>query len=326
MNTYDIFNIHNEDEFNQMALAIYHFQKEHNKVYGEFLKVSHHYDKPIQHYSEIVSLPIEFFKTQKVIVEQQTPQLVFESSGTTGQEISRHFVVDAELYRQSFLKGFTWFYGDPVDWTFLALLPSYLEKPNSSLVFMMKGLMEASESPYNGFILNEVENLSDRIKKAKTWRQGKVLLMGVSYALWDLAEKYPQNLQGIIVMETGGMKGRRKEITRSQLHEILCQGFGLEKIHSEYGMTEMLSQAYSQGEGLFKTPPWLRIYFTEPDDPFSLAKPGKTGLINVVDLANIYSCSFIATSDLGRFTTNGQFEIIGRHDLAELRGCNLMLW
>jgi len=191
---------------------------------------------------------------------------------------------------------------------------------------MMKGLMEASESPYNGFILNEVENLSDRIKKAKTWRQGKVLLMGVSYALWDLAEKYPQNLQGIIVMETGGMKGRRKEITRSQLHEILCQGFGLEKIHSEYGMTEMLSQAYSQGEGLFKTPPWLRIYFTEPDDPFSLAKPGKTGLINVVDLANIYSCSFIATSDLGRFTTNGQFEIIGRHDLAELRGCNLMLW
>ncbi len=326
MNPYDIFNIDNEDEFNQMALSIYHFQKEHNKVYREFLKASHHFDIPIHHYSEIICLPIEFFRTQKVIVEQQSPQMVFESSGTTGQNVSRHFVVDVELYRQSFLRGFAQFYGNPSDWTFLTLLPSYRGRPNSSLIFMMKGLMEVSESPYNGFFLDEVEKLSERVEKAKTWREGKVLLMGVSHALWDLAEKFPQNLQGVKVMETGGMKGRRKEITRSQLHKILSHSFEMEKIHSEYGMTEMLSQAYSQGEGIFKTPPWLKILLTEADDPFSLTKPGRSGLINIVDLANYYSCSFIATRDLGRSVGIEQFEVIGRHDLAESRGCNLMVW
>lgn len=269
-------------------------------------------------------MPIEVFKSQTVISGEFKPQEIFTSSGTTGMETSKHFVQELDLYTKSFRKGFELFYGPVSNYCVLALLPAYLERTGSSLVYMANDFINQSRHPLSGFYLNDLSQLAENLKKLEKENQ-PTLLLGVSFALLDLAEQFPQKLSNTIVMETGGMKGRRKELTRDELHTILKRGFGLDKIHSEYGMTELLSQAYSTGDGVFNCPPWMRVLIREQSDPLSYAPAGKTGGINVIDLANIDSCSFIATSDLGRLHTNGNFEVLGRFDSSDVRGCNLMV-
>jgi len=249
---------------------------------------------------------------------------VFSSSGTTGSVTSQHFVTDISLYEESYLKGFNYFYGDIKEYTVLALLPNYLEQEGSSLVYMVDDLIQKSQKPASGFYLNNIEELAKTVLRLEAANE-KVLLIGVSFALLDLIELKQFNLKNTIVMETGGMKGRRKELIRSELHQRLSDGFGVSKIHSEYGMTELLSQAYSNGNGIFNCPPWMRILTRDTEDALTIQEPNKTGGINVIDLANYNSCSFIATQDLGRVHENGSFEIIGRFDNSDIRGCNLMV-
>jgi hypothetical protein len=251
-------------------------------------------------------------------------QTVFSSSGTTGQITSKHYIADIQLYEQSYTKGFHHFYGDVGQYCILALLPSYIERSGSSLIYMVNDLIEKSKHPQSGFYLNEIDSLIDTLT-ALDAKGKKVLLIGVSFALLDLVEKYQLQLKNTIVMETGGMKGRRKELIRKELHEHLMKGFGVETIHSEYGMTELLSQAYSNGNGIFKTPPWMKFMIRDTEDPLSFLPFGKTGGINVIDLANINSCSFIATQDLGKKYEDESFEILGRFDHSDVRGCNLMV-
>lgn len=325
MNPYDIFNLNNEEDFHKVAFEVYHFQRSHNFLYKRFIEALTRYRFSENNPYSIPCLPVELFKAHKVLCINDTPNLVFESSGTTGMEISRHFVVDPDLYKASFVRGFRYFFGDPTDWSFLALLPSYLERQNSSLVYMMKGLMDLSCSPYNGFYLNEYHQVIEKARQALHWKEGKVMLIGVSFALWDLAQCCPEDLRGITLVETGGMKGRRREITRHELHATLKEAFGIENIASEYGMTELFSQAWSMCDGKFRTPPWMRVFLTELEDPFTLAGPGRSGLINIIDLANYWSCSFLATRDIGKCLPDGSFEVLGRHDLADVRGCNLMI-
>lgn len=259
-----------------------------------------------------------------VVSGEFEPQQIFTSSGTTGMETSKHFVRALDLYTKSFRKGFEHFFGPVTNICVLALLPAYLERTGSSLVYMANDFISQSRHPLSGFYLDNLSNLSENLKKLEKQNRPTVLL-GVSFALLDLIEQFPQKLHNTIVMETGGMKGRRKELTRDELHSILKSGFGLDKIHSEYGMTELLSQAYSKGDGLFNCPPWMQVLIREQADPMSYAPAGKTGGINIIDLANIDSCSFIATSDLGRLHTNGNFEVLGRFDSSDVRGCNLMV-
>jgi len=325
MNPSDIFGIQDERHFREAALKVFYFQKKQNPVYKRFLEALSASRLSVSEPYAIPCMPVEIFKKHKVLSTNQEPLLVFESSGTTGMETSRHWVWDANLYKASFIEGFRLFWGDPSEWTFLALLPSYLERQNSSLVYMMKGLMEQSNSPYNGFYLNEYRLVMEKARQALRWGQGKVMLVGVSFALLDLAECCPADIGDVVVVETGGMKGRRRELTRQELHDILKEAFGVDQIASEYGMTELLSQAWSRGEGRFRTPPWMRIFLTEPEDPFALVPPGRSGLINIIDLANYWSCSFLATRDIGKFLPDGSFEVLGRHDLADIRGCNLMV-
>jgi hypothetical protein len=255
--------------------------------------------------------------------------MIFESSGTGGNERSRHFVADLSVYRTSLLNTFRLFYGNPEDWCILGLLPSYLERGNSSLAFMVDDLITRSGHPHSGFYLDEWETLARRL--AELEQSGtKTLLIGVSFALLDLAEKFPQTLRHTVVMETGGMKGRRQELVREELHQRLMKAFGLREVHSEYGMTELLSQAYSAGKGFFRSPPWMRVLIRDEEDPFKLSESGGltrpvAGAINVIDLANIHSCSFIATDDVGRLHPGGQFEVLGRMDGSDLRGCSLMV-
>jgi hypothetical protein len=293
-------------------------------VYGKFLNflgVSAHSVKEI---SDIPFLPIEVFKAHPVVSGQFEPQEIFTSSGTTGADTSKHYVRELDLYTASFRKTFNRFYGPVSNYCVLALLPAYLERTGSSLVFMANDFISQSQHPLSGFYLNNLAELSEILQKLESEKQ-PTLLLGVSFALLDLAEQFPQKLQHTLVMETGGMKGRRKELTRSELHDILKTAFNLEKIHSEYGMTELLSQAYSKGDGLFSCPPWMRVLIREQSDPLNYAPTGKTGGINVIDLANIDSCSFIATSDLGRLHINGNFEVLGRFDSSDVRGCNLLI-
>lgn len=325
MNPFDFLSIQDEEHFRDLALKVFHFQWNQNPVYKRFLEALSASRLSVSDPYAIPCMPVELFKTHHVLSSHKEPALIFESSGTTGIETSRHWVLDANLYRASFIEGFRFFWGDPKEWTFLALLPSYLERQNSSLVYMMKGLMEQSTSPYNGFYLNEYRLVIDNARQALRWGQGKVMLVGVSFALLDLAECCPADIGDVIVVETGGMKGRRRELTRQELHAILKEAFGVDQIASEYGMTELLSQAWSKREGRFRTPPWMRIYLTEPEDPFAFVPPGRSGLINIIDLANYWSCSFLATRDIGRFLPDGSFEVLGRHDLADIRGCNLMV-
>jgi hypothetical protein len=293
-------------------------------VYKSFCDHLNKTDEKVNEITEIPFLPIEFFKKKRVISHGLRAQLIFTSSGTTASHTSKHLVADPGIYQQSFLHTFHQFYGDVSDYCILALLPSYLERDGSSLIYMMNILIEKSAHPHSGFYLDDLTALRDKLIGLDATEE-RVLLVGVSYALLDLIAIGPFQLKNTIIMETGGMKGRRREMVREELHQILQKGFGVSQIHSEYGMTELLSQAYSKGSGVFNTPPWMKILCRDTEDPFSYQLPGKTGGINVIDFANIHSCSFIATQDLGRVYENGSFEVIGRFDHADIRGCNLMV-
>jgi phenylacetate-coenzyme A ligase PaaK-like adenylate-forming protein len=320
----NIFNIQNESDFQKLALEIFRYQAENVPVYKNF--ISHLKVKPeeITDYRKIPFLPVELFKSHEIIIANKKAEVIFESSSTTGAIPSRHFVADISMYEESFLRGFRKFYGEPAGLCILALLPSYLERTGSSLVYMAEKLIRFSANPDSGFYLNEQEKLISVLRKLKRAEQ-PTLLLGVSFALLELSEKYEEDLNGIIVMETGGMKGRRKELVREELHTTLQKSFNLNQVHSEYGMTELLSQAYSGGQGIFRCPSWMKILIRDSYDPFQILESGNTGSINIIDLANIYSCSFIATSDLGRLENDGSFEVLGRIDNSDIRGCNLMI-
>ncbi len=311
-------------EFIQAALEVFRYQAENVAVYGEFIHALGINPSSVDTLEAIPFLPVEFFRSQKIIDRHHEAGIVFESSGTAGTARSRHHVASPELYNKSFTKGFERFYGPVRDWCFLALLPSYLEREGSSLVYMADHLIRNSEHPQSGFYLYEHEKLMTELRKLQSAGQ-KTLLLGVSFALTDLAEEYREDLSGITFMETGGMKGRKKEMIREEVHALLRESFGLRTVHSEYGMTELLSQAYSEGDGLFRTPPWMRVMIRDTHDPFTILPPGNSGLINVIDLANYHSCSFLSTADLGRTHTGGTFEILGRSDNSDIRGCNLLI-
>lgn len=324
IDTSKIFEISTQQEFESIALDIFRFQVEENPVYSVFCEYLGRTKNKVTSINEIPFLPIRFFKSKKVVSSKNIEHSIFSSSGTTGQVSSKHYVTDIALYKKSYLEGFESFYDDVSDYCILALLPSYLERTGSSLIYMIDDLINKSNHPDSGFYLDEIDVLIEKLIRLDS--QGKkVLLFGVSFALLDLVEKHQLNLKNTIVMETGGMKGRRKELIREELHDILKKGFGTKTIHSEYGMTELLSQAYSQGNGIFNTPPWMKILIRDTEDPLTLQEIGKTGGVNVIDLANINSCSFIATQDLGKKYNDGSFEILGRFDNSDIRGCNLMV-
>jgi phenylacetate-coenzyme A ligase PaaK-like adenylate-forming protein len=271
---------------------------------------------------DIPFLPIEFFKSHSIISNDNPIEKTFTSSGTTGQDVSHHHITDLSIYTESFIRGFEHFYGTAEDYRILALLPSYLEREGSSLVYMCNRLIENSQHQESGFYLHNLEDLA-KILSQKS--EKKTLLIGVSYALLDLAEQFPKQLENVIVMETGGMKGRRKEMIKSELHNVLKKAFQLNTIHSEYGMTELLSQAYSKSNGIFETPPWMKVIIRDTQDPFTILNHQQTGGINIIDLANINSCSFIATQDLGKTIDEYSFELKGRFELSDIRGCNLLI-
>jgi len=319
-----IFNISNNEEFEKLTIEVFQYQAKNNKVYKEYL---HHLNCNINSVNQICQipfLPIEFFKSHKITSTSVTAKVIFTSSGTTGSLTSRHFVPDLGIYEASFTKGFEQYYHSVKDYCILALLPSYLEREGSSLIYMMEHMIKDSNHPKSGFYLHNHEELIATISELKKSNQ-KILLLGVSFALLDLAEKYKLDFSDVIIMETGGMKGRRKEITREELHAFLCDRLNVTEVHSEYGMTELLSQAYSKGNSLFHTPSWMKIIIRDTYDPFSYEKIGRSGGVNVIDLANVHSCAFIETQDLGRMHTDGSFEILGRFDHSDIRGCNLLI-
>ncbi len=322
--TTDIFTISGQKQFEKIALKVFRFQHENNLVYREFcdfLKVDVQKVKSLQ---QIPFLPIQFFKSHNIVSNTDAVEETFTSSGTTGMLTSRHLVTDASVYEESYRKGFSQFYGNIENYAILALLPSYLEREGSSLIYMVEDLIQLSNHPESGFYLHNHEELIKKLLELDESGQD-VILIGVTYALLDLIEKYQFQLQNTIIMETGGMKGKRKEMIREELHEQLCAGFGVSAIHSEYGMTELLSQAYSLGNGVFECPSWMQILIRDTEDPLTYIASGKTGGINVIDLANINSCSFIATQDLGKKNPNNSFEVLGRFDNSDIRGCNLMV-
>jgi len=307
-----------------MALKVFRFQYENNLVYREFcdfLKTDVQKVKTIQ---QIPFLPIQFFKSHPVVSNSNPIQTTFTSSGTTGMVKSKHLVTDVSIYEESYRKGFSQFYGNIEDYVVLALLPSYLEREGSSLIHMVDDLIQLSNHPESGFYLHNYDELIEKIIQLDQSGQN-IILIGVTYALLDLVEKRSFQLENSIIMETGGMKGKRKEMIREELHYQLCQGFGVKTIHSEYGMTELLSQAYSLGDGIFECPSWMQILVRDTEDALTYVREGKTGGINVIDLTNINSCSFIATQDLGKIYPNGSFEVLGRFDHSDIRGCNLMV-
>lgn len=322
--TNEIFTISGQKQFEKAALKVFRFQYENNPVYQEFcdyLKTDIHKVKSLQ---QIPFLPIQFFKSHKVVSDTNPIQATFTSSGTTGMITSKHLVTDVSIYEESYRKGFSQFYGNIEDYVILALLPSYLEREGSSLIYMVEDLIQLSNQPESGFYLHNHDELTAKLIALDHAGQN-VILIGVTYALLDLIEKHQFQLQNTIIMETGGMKGKRKEMIREELHEQLCKGFGVSAIHSEYGMTELLSQAYSLGNGVFECPSWMQILIRDTEDALTYIQNGKTGGINVIDLANINSCSFIATQDLGKKNPNNSFEVLGRFDNSDIRGCNLMV-
>jgi hypothetical protein len=319
-----IFNIKSESEFSETALEVFHYQYDKNTVYQCFIDSLGKKASSVKYTSDIPFLPVEFFRNHKIITGNLPVDMIFESSGTTGVTPGRHFVCDLKLYEKSFLDSFRMFYGDPEDYVIAALLPSYTEREGSSLVYMADNLIKKSNHKLSGFYRNNTEDLINEISQAEVANR-KFFLLGVSFALLDLAEKVSPDLKDVIVMETGGMKGRRKELTRSELHSILMRKFNVTSIHSEYGMTELMSQAYSKGDGIFYSPPWMKIMLRDPQDPLTIhSQTGRTGGINIIDLANINSCSFISTGDLGKLHKDGGFEVLGRFDNSDIRGCNLM--
>lgn len=323
IDTNSIFNIKNQTEFEALALQVFKFQFENNKVYRSFCDLLYKHPSEVKTLSDIPFLPIQFFKTKAITSTKDKTQKTFTSSGTTGSITSKHYVTNLNIYKQSFIKGFETFYGSIEDYVVLGLLPSYLERDGSSLIYMVNHMIKTSRHDESGFYLNNLNDLKETLHKLDV-AEKKTLLIGVSFALLDLIETYQFNLKNTIIMETGGMKGRRKELIRAELHEKLQKGFGVRHIHSEYGMTELLSQAYSKGHGIFKSPPWMKVLTRDTEDALSLQQPGKTGGLNIIDLANINSCAFIATQDLGRVNLDGSFEVIGRFDNSDIRGCNLM--
>ena len=311
--------------FNALALELFQYQAQANPIYQAYIEHLGLRAQQVKRLEQIPHLPIQFFKSEAVTTRPTAEAaLTFTSSGTTGAQTSRHFVFDLPFYQQNTQNIFERFYGPLQDFFVAGLLPSYLERSGSSLISMVQHFIGLSADEDSGFFLDELSALS-QLLAAKKAAGKKILLIGVTFALLDLARDYPQDLSGAVLMETGGMKGRRKEMVRSQVHSLLQEAFNLEKIHSEYGMTELLSQAYSLGEGVFNTPPWVKVSVRQTDDPFSLAKPGKTGGLNIIDLANIESCAFIETQDLARLHPNGTFEVMGRFDTADIRGCNLLV-
>ncbi|TRW21887.1 acyl transferase [Flavobacterium zepuense] len=320
----DIFTIASKKEFEKTTLKVFRHQYDNNTVYRDFCGFLGKDKHNVKSVKEIPFLPIQFFKTHEVVSSQDPVQVTFTSSGTTGMVTSRHLVTDTHYYDQSFRLAFSQFYGNIEDYAVLALLPSYLEREGSSLIYMVDDLIQRSNNPDSGFYLHNYDELITKLVSLDNAGQN-VLLIGVTYALLDLVEKQGFQLKNTIIMETGGMKGRRREMIREELHEVLCNGFGVSKIHSEYGMTELLSQAYSLGDGIFECPPWMDILVRDTEDALTYIDYGKTGGINVIDLANINSCSFIATQDLGKKYTNQSFEVLGRFDNSDIRGCNLMV-
>jgi hypothetical protein len=321
----DIFSIQTDRGFEEFALKTFHYQAVHNPVYKKFLLHLQVEPSLVRSMPDIPFLPIQFFKSHRVVSGKGTSGKIFSSSGTTGSQASKHHILHPEIYIRSFLNGFTRFYGDPSEWIILGLLPSYLERKDSSLVYMVDYLIKAGKNRFSGFYLHNYEALIKTIDEARKKGNRKILLLGVSFALYDLAALHQPDLKVVTVMETGGMKGRRIEPLREELHAFLCKNLNVSSIHSEYGMTELLSQAYSQGNGVFNAPPWMRIQIRDTGDPYDYMECGRSGGINVIDLANLYSCSFIATQDLGKLNSDGSFEVIGRFDNSDVRGCNLLV-
>ena len=324
MNYDRIFSISSSLEFEKISLEVFRHQYQHVPAYRKFCDLLNIDPQIVKHTTEIPFLPIEFFKSHSIIANGEKPQITFTSSGTTGSVTSKHHVSDLTLYERSFNLAFEGSYGKVKDLVILALLPSYLEREGSSLVYMVHHLIEKSGHPESGFYLDDLEKLKVTMETLEK-KGKKVLLIGVSFALLDLVEVYSFQLKNTIIMETGGMKGRRREMIREELHQILKKGFGVDHIHSEYGMTELLSQAYSTGEGIFTCPPWMKIYIRDPEDALTYLSSQKTGGINVIDLANFNSCSFITTQDLGKNLGDEKTEILGRFDNSDIRGCNLMV-
>ncbi|WP_170141502.1 LuxE/PaaK family acyltransferase [Flavobacterium aquicola] len=320
----DIFTISSQKQFEKIALKVFRHQYENNLVYQEFCDLLKTNPQKVKSLHQIPFLPIQFFKSHDVVSNSEPIQTTFTSSGTTGAITSRHLVTDVSVYEESYRKGFSQFYGNIEDYVVLALLPSYLEREGSSLIHMVEDLIQLTNNSNSGFYLNNHEELIQKLIELDQAGQN-VILIGVTYALLDLIEKQSFKLQNTIIMETGGMKGRRKEMIREELHEQLCNGFGVSAIHSEYGMTELLAQAYSLGNGVFECPSWMQIHIRDTEDALTYINDGKTGGINVIDLANINSCSFIATQDLGKKYPNNSFEVLGRFDNSDIRGCNLMV-
>ena len=317
-----IFSCNNKATFEALALELFDYQMENNPIYAPYAALILKGKTPANIY-EIPFLPIEFFKQEQIICQGKGVEEVFLSSGTTGEQ-SKHLVADISLYKKSYLRAFQQFYGDINDYCILALLPSYQEREGSSLIYMVDDLIKKSGHPKSGFYLNNLAELSETIKELESKGQ-KVILFGVTYALLDLAAQYPQHLKHTIIMETGGMKGKRKELLKEEIHQLLEEAFLTKNIHSEYGMTELLSQSYSKGKNIFKSPPWMKILVRDVNDPLSIMGDNKKGGINVIDLANIHSCPFVATQDLGCTFEDGPFSVLGRFSNADVRGCNLLM-
>lgn len=320
---YRVLHLNSDEEFENLALDVFRHQYMHCRVYREFcnqLKVS---VEDITRVEDIPFLPIEFFKSHTVLSTKAPTDTIFTSSGTTGMQTSKHHVTDVDLYKQNFTRIFETFYASVSDYVILGLLPSYLEREGSSLIYMVDDLIKQTQSPHSGFYLHNTEALYHKLQELEDKEQ-QTLLIGVSFALLEFVESYAMQLKHTVIMETGGMKGRRKEMIREELHTRLKQGFGVEAIHSEYGMTELLSQGYSKGDGIFELPQTMKILIRDVEDPLTYISEGKTGGINVIDLANINSCAFIATKDLGKYVKKNQLEILGRFDYSDVRGCNLL--
>ena len=315
----DIFLLRSDSAFEREALALFRYQAEHCPPYAEYVRLIGVDPASVTRVEDIPMLPIEIFKSHKVYCGENEPQIIFTSSATTGMVQSRHYVEDLSLYERTFTEAFRQFYGDERECSIYALLPSYLEREGSSLVYMVDRLL--AQCGGGGFYLNDYEKLLRDMSRDDNPK----ILLGVTYALLDLAENYAPQLENTVVMETGGMKGRRKELPKSELHKILCSAFGVEKIHSEYGMAELMSQAYSFGEGLFRTPKWMRVLVRDVNNPFARLAAGRRGGLDIIDLANRSSCAFIATQDMGIRYEDGSFRIEGRISQSDVRGCNLLV-
>jgi phenylacetate-coenzyme A ligase PaaK-like adenylate-forming protein len=320
----DIFKIKSPLDFEPLALELFRYQYHNVLVYKRFCDILGRNPERINSLNDIPFLPVDFFRLHRISDQKSRASLVFSSSGTTGSATSFHEVPFPEIYETSFSKGFEYFYGDIGSYCVLALLPSYLERKGSSLVYMANKLIKDSGHSQSGFYLYDFEKLYHQLQVLKSKKQ-KTLLLGVTYALLDLAAQYPIDFPEMIIMETGGMKGRRKEMIREEVHDRLKNAFQVTSVHSEYGMTELLSQAYSSGEGIYSCPPWMRVLIREMNDPLCLAGKNQSGGINVIDLANVHSCAFVAIQDIGRLNDENHFEVLGRFDQAQIRGCNLMV-